>query len=90
MPRVARAAKQLLRQMGDLDVPGRAVGDLDGFGVRRSVSLDFGMVHELFVDRLASDRRVRGVAAVEDPEGTTLFVTFVAGTAADSTEPFEI
>lgn len=83
MARVAKAAEQLLRQVG-----GTVVGDPDGFGVRRSVRLDtHPNVSPLVTQKwLELDRRVRGVVLVDG----SLLVTLVAGTAADDVTPFDI
>lgn len=78
MARVARAAKQLLRQVG-----GNVVGDPDGLGVYRSVEVDADAAKDVLHPY---EPRVLALARV----GDRLLVTFVAGTAADSTEPFDL
>lgn len=78
MARVAKAAQQLLDQVG-----GSVVGDQDGFGVYRSVVVPFVKAQRVLDP---GEHRVRSLARL----GDELFVTFVAGTAADHTEPFDL
>lgn len=75
---------QLLRQ-----VDGEVIGDPDGFGVYRNVLIrDAHAVQHLVLGD--SDPRVRGSALIESDHGVAAIITFVPGTAADSTVPFEL
>lgn len=78
MARVAKAAEQLLRQVG-----GTVVGDPDGFGVYRSVAVPADRARLVLHPY---EPRVRHLARV----GDVLLVTFVAGRSADLTHPFDL
>lgn len=88
MRRVAKAAQQLLSQVDEqvTRVSSCVVGDPDGYGVYRSVQVDAVAIR----GPLADDPRVRAIAVLDSAAGPVAIVTFVAGTAADRTEPFDL
>lgn len=76
MARVAYAVRRLLQQ-----VDGSVVGDPDGFGVHRSVSVD-----PEYAEALGRDRRVAAVTVA----GGEALVDLVTGRDADRDHPFDL
>lgn len=82
MPRIPRAARQLARELTAV-IPNVSHngGDLDGFGVYRTVSFDGNGVEQV-LESISHDPRIISV------NGNT--VHFVTGQLADNPRPFSV
>lgn len=89
MPELPPAARQLITQVTnhDPDAEATANGEVDGFGVTRSVTFDAKTSKWLSpILEVLADERIREISH----KGRKLTVTFVGSALADHADPFEV